>query len=94
MFVYTTDQPSQLSEGENTILPMRIGYLQLRVLTHSLVPFFIQVIFIEIKNMYYPGPEQNNSPPSTSCLAMNKAVDPVAQLLLTLVIGMPVKPKP
>jgi len=48
-------------------------------------------MFIEIEDMYYP--EQNNSPPSTSCLAMNKAVDPVAQLLLTLMIGMPVKPK-
>lgn len=43
--------------------------------------------------MNYWTVEQNNSPPSTSCLAMNKAVDPVAQLLLTLMIGMPVKPK-
>lgn len=51
-------------------------------------------MFIEIKSVSYSAAEQNNSPPSISCLDMNKAVDPVAQLLLTLMIGIPVKPKP
>ncbi len=32
------------------------------------------------------------TPPSTSCLARNSALDPLEQLLLTLTAGMPVRP--
>ena len=35
---------------------------------------------------------QSARPPSTSCLARNSALEPVAQLLLTLYTGIPVRP--
>ncbi len=35
---------------------------------------------------------QSASPPRIACAAMNSAVEPVEQLLLTLTIGMPVRP--
>ena len=34
------------------------------------------------------------SPPSIACRARNSAVEPVEQLLLTLITGMPVSPTP
>lgn len=33
------------------------------------------------------------SPPWINCRAMKRAVDPVEQLLLTLVMGIPVRPR-
>lgn len=42
---------------------------------------------------FYPEVRCFYSPPRTSCRAMKSAVEPVEQLLLTLMMGMPVRPK-
>lgn len=42
---------------------------------------------------FYPEVRCFYSPPRTSCRAMKSAVEPVEQLLLTLMMGMPVRPR-